>query len=111
MQILQVCTKFGVGGIARHAIDLGQWLRQQGHSIYFAGTSGENMDNNRDDKFIPLGIDRVSGDSNTLVRVGYALACGLQLRKFLNTNKVDLIHCHESAAAIVAWANRGAPGP
>ena len=102
MQILQVCTKFGVGGIARHAIDLGQWLRQQGHSIYFAGTSGENMDNNRDDKFIPLGIDRVSGDSNTLVRVGYALACGLQLRKFLNTNKVDLIHCHESAAAIVA---------
>ncbi len=86
MQILQVCTKFGAGGIARHAIDLGQWLRQQGHSIYFAGAPGANMDKDRDDKFVPLGIDLVSSNSNTLVRVGHALACGIKLRKFLNKN-------------------------
>lgn len=102
MQILQVCTKFGAGGIARHAVDLGLWLRRKGHSIYFAGAPGESMDQDRDDNFFTLGIDQVSSDGNTLVRVGHAITCGLKLRKFLNNNKVELMHCHESAPAIVA---------
>ena len=103
MKILQVCTKFGAGGIARHAIDLGLWLRQRGHYITFAGAPGEGMDKNRDDNFFTLGIDKVSiDDGNKLVRIGHAIDCALKLRKFLHKNKVELIHCHESAPAIIA---------
>ena len=102
MQILQVCTKYGAGGIARHAVDLGLWLRRKGHALYFAGAPGESMDQDSDDHFLTLGTDRVSSDSNKLIRAGHAIVCGLKLRKFLNNNKVELIHCHESAPAIVA---------
>ena len=103
MQILQICTKFGAGGIARHAIDLGLWLRRRGHHITFVGSAGEGLDENRDDHFFTLEIDNVSqDDANKLVRIGHVIACALKLRKFLQKNKVELIHCHESAPAIVA---------
>jgi glycosyltransferase involved in cell wall biosynthesis len=102
MRILQICTQFGAGGIARHAVDLGRWLRNRGHTIYFAGAPGENMAPGSDHQFLSLGIDLVSGEGNKVVRAGYALTCALQLRKFLAQNEVDLIHCHESAPAIVA---------
>lgn len=102
MKILQVCTEFGAGGIARHAIDLGHWMRLQNHVIYFAGTAGVNMDVTRDNEFFPLNIEQVSSGKGTIVRVVHALSCGLKLRNFLKKNRVELIHCHESAAAIVA---------
>jgi len=38
MLVLLMCTTFGVGGITRHAKELGQWLRERGHSVDFAGT-------------------------------------------------------------------------
>jgi len=102
MRILQFCTAFGTGGIARHAVDLGLWLRQQGHSIHFAGVPGVNMDEQRGDHFLTLEVDLVSGNGGILARCSHALSCALKLRNFLRRNKIDLIHCHESAPAIVA---------
>lgn len=102
MRILQVCTEFGPGGIARHAVDLGFWLRQQGHITFFAGTSGANMDATRDNDFVPMAIKQVSAGDNIFVRMLFALTCGIKLRKLLKKNKIELIHCHESAPAIVA---------
>ena len=102
MRILQVCTKFGAGGIARHAVDLGLWLRRRGHTVYFAGATGESLDREREEQLFIVPITRVSSDSGKLVRIGHALSCAVKLRKFLKNHKVDLIHCHESAPAIVA---------
>jgi glycosyltransferase involved in cell wall biosynthesis len=108
MRIIQFCTKFGAGGIARHAVDLGLWLRTQGHEVVFAGAPGEVLDSEREKQFIPLSTDRVSGHAGMFRRVGSAWACSKELRNFLKDARVDLIHCHESAPAIVArLASRG----
>lgn len=102
MRILQICTNFGFGGISRHAVDLGLWLRNRGHTIHFAGAPGESLNAGHEDQFLSLDIDRVSGNGHKLVRAGHALVCALKLRNFLSHNNFDLIHCHESAPAIVA---------
>jgi glycosyltransferase involved in cell wall biosynthesis len=102
MQILQACTKFGAGGIARHAVDLGRWLRRRGHIVYFAGSPGESLGPGRDHGYFMLDTDRVSSDASTIVRAWNTLLCAIKLRKFLRGTRIDLIHCHESAPAIVA---------
>lgn len=102
MKILQVCTEFGAGGIGHHVTSLSRWLRRREHTLYFAGAPGKRMNRAREEHFLPLRIDRVSGDGNALVRIGHTFACAMKLRKFLLSHKVELIHCHESAPAIVA---------
>ena len=63
MQILQICTEFGNGGIARHTVDLGLWLRKRSHTIFFAGAPGKNMDDTHiDDNYLPLGLNLVSSN-------------------------------------------------
>lgn len=101
MNILQVCTAFGCGGIGRHAVDLGLWLRRHDHVVYFAGSPGENMDVTRDNGYLPLEIEQVSSGNNIYVRVIHVIKSAIELRHFLKKNKIEIIHCHESAAAIV----------
>lgn len=102
MRIIQFCTKFGAGGIARHAVDLGLWLRARGHDVVFAGAPGEILDAERENFYVPISTDRVSGDSGLMSRIGHVLTCSMKLRRFLRDEGADLIHCHESAPAIVA---------
>lgn len=102
MRILQVGTEFGVGGIARHVIDLTQWLREAGHTVSIAGSPDALLDGTKDGQFLALPLARVSAKGGSLAaRVAGLLRCAAMLRRHLRRHPVDLIHCHESAPALV----------
>jgi len=103
MRILELCTEFGGGGIARHVLDLTQSLREMGHEITCAGSAGVLLDNNIDPGFFPLPIASVSDVGGGVpTRIFNAFRCARLLRTKLYRQPVDLIHCHESAPAVVA---------
>lgn len=103
MRILQVGTEFGVGGIARHIIDLAHWLRAAGHTVFFAGGEHALLDASKDDRFLVVPLARVSASGGSLpARLFSVLLCAMILRRHLRRHPVDLIHCHESAPALVA---------
>jgi glycosyltransferase involved in cell wall biosynthesis len=103
MRILELCTEFGGGGIARHVLDLTQSLREMGHEITCAGSAGILLDKNIDPRFFPLPMVSVSDAGGRLrSRIFNAFRCARLLRKGLYRQPVDLIHCHESAPALVA---------
>jgi len=103
MRILQICTTFGPGGIQRHAIDLGYWLRARGHHVGFAGTPRGWLDPKTDPDYLPLPLDKVSWEGgNIAVRLWNLLVCAARLRPFLKRHRFDMIHTHESAPALLA---------
>jgi len=103
MRILQICTTFGPGGIQRHAIDLGMWLRARGHHVGFAGTPRGWLDPKTDPDYLPLPLDKVSWEGgNIAVRLWHLLYCAARLRPFLKRHRFDMIHAHESAPALLA---------
>lgn len=105
LRILEMSTIFHVGGITRHVIALGDWLRARGHQVSFAGSPGAWLNPTIDPDFISLDVHGVSGekgDSGILKRVGKLAATALALRRRLKAHPVDVIHAHESAPALVA---------
>ncbi len=100
MRILETTTTIGMGGISRHMIDLGEWLRARGHHVAYAGTDGGMLEGS-DADYLPVPLDRISAEGGALARrVSAAPACALQLREFIRAQGVDLIHAHESAPAL-----------
>jgi len=107
IRIAQMCTDFGVGGIARHAIDLGTWLRDQGHGVYLAGTPGEWASQGAMDGFLPIPTRYVGADGGAMPRrLGYAVRSVIALRRWLKSSRIDAIHAHESSPALVALVAR-----
>lgn len=105
LHVLQMATIFHVGGITRHVLALGDWLRGQGHAVTYAGTPGAWMDRKREAAFVPLDIHGVSGEAggaSPATRVLRLVQAAWRLRRWLAANPVDLIHAHESAPALVA---------
>jgi len=103
MRVLELCTEFGGGGIARHVLDLSQALREMGHEITCAGSAGVLLDKNIDPAFFPLPMVSVSDAGGAVPsRILGAFRCARLLRARLGLQPVDLIHCHESAPALVA---------
>jgi glycosyltransferase involved in cell wall biosynthesis len=105
LKILLFCTRFGVGGIARHALELGAWLRERGHRVTFGGTPGAWLDADKDPGFVALDAYGVSGGDHGFAlssRLSSLTRSALYLRRWLYEHPVDLIHAHESAPALVA---------
>lgn len=105
LRILICCTKFGVGGIARHALELGAWLRSRGHEVAFAGTPGAWLDASKEARFVALDTQGAStGDYGAGIasRVTSLLRSAATLRGWLRRNRVDIIHAHETAPALTA---------
>ncbi len=103
LRILQMCTTFGVGGITRHAVELGAWLRQRGHQVSFAGTPGPWGNPGIEPAFLPLATQDASGLGGSMAnRLASVAGSATGLRAWLKRNPVDLIHTHESAPALVA---------
>ncbi len=115
MRILIFCTKFGVGGIARHALELGSWLAGGGHQVTFAGTPGPWRGPDSDPDFVELASQDVSGGDHGAgmpSRLAALMKSVAALRAHLKNNPVDIIHAHESAPALVArLATLGAATP
>jgi len=109
MRILQLCTRFPPGGIQRHVIDLTLGLRARGHHVAIAGTRGAWMNEEIDADFFHIDVHNVAAEGGPLPRrLWTALKSGLALRKILKAERIDIVHAHESAPALVAWvATRG----
>lgn len=103
VRVLQMCTDFGMGGIARHALDLREWLDARGHQVYLGGTTGEWAGPKTNPDFLEIPTRFVGADGgNILVRLGHTARSVLRMRRWLAKHPVDLIHAHESAPALVA---------
>lgn len=113
MRILQLCSDFPPGGIQRHVLDLAEGLRRKGHHVAFAGTRGDWMNEGICPDFFHINIFRVTDAGGRLGhRLWAALKSGLALRKIIRRERIDLVHAHESAPALVAWvATRGLRRP
>src|SRR3954447_24843854 len=104
MRLLQLSTHFGPGGISRHVIDLSAALRAQGHYVAIAGTRGRWMSEEIDRDFFYIDLHHVAEGGGSLPRRLVAAAhSGIRLRRVLKAQRVQLIHAHESAAALAAW--------
>ncbi|MCH4152307.1 MAG: glycosyltransferase family 4 protein [Sphingobium sp.] len=109
MRLLQLCTRFPPGGIQRHVIDLTLGLRARGNDVWIAGTRGAWMSEEIDPRFHHIDVHNVAGEGgSTPRRLWTAFRSGLALRKVLKAERIQLVHAHESAPALVAWvATRG----
>ena len=107
MRLLQVCTAFRTGGIQRHVLGISKWLRARGHHVAMAGTPGNWLTDDSDGTFLALNLDGVAEQGGTIPRRLFnAVMAARKLRTFLRHERVQLIHAHESAPALVAWMAR-----
>nr|WP_156780802.1 glycosyltransferase family 4 protein [Hyphomonas sp. Mor2] len=108
LNVLEMGTQFGVGGITRHILTLSDWLKSRGHTIAFAGTSDAWTPKVEDPSlYLDIPTRFVAGEGGGLpARLGHVAKASLKLRSWLAKHPVDLIHAHESAPALVALAAR-----
>lgn len=103
LRVLMVGSVFGVGGITRHVLGLRDWLREKGHTVYLAGTSGDWANAGTEPEFLELPTLNVTDEGGSVPRRLWHAALGaLTLRRWLVRHQIDVIHCHESAPALVA---------
>jgi glycosyltransferase involved in cell wall biosynthesis len=105
LHILQVNTRFGMGGISRHVLALGGWLSGRGHKVHYAGTPGAWLGPAIDPDFVELDVQKVSAegaDPRVATRLRALASSARGLSAWLRRNPVDVIHAHESAPALVA---------
>jgi glycosyltransferase involved in cell wall biosynthesis len=103
MRLLQLCTHFEGGGISRHVIDLSDALRTQGHYVAIAGTRGKWMSEEIDADFFCIDLDNVAEGGGPIPRrLLAAVRGGMALRRVLKAQRIEMIHAHESAPALVA---------
>ena len=107
LRILQTCADFGMGGIARHAIDLSAWLKGCGHELYLAGTPDEWAGEWAKDRFLSIPTRYVGADGGAMLRRLANTGRGaIALRRWIKASQIDVIHAHESAPALVALLAR-----
>jgi glycosyltransferase involved in cell wall biosynthesis len=103
LRILEMPTRFGMGGIARHVLGLSAWLAARGHAVHLAGTPSLWAGPVTHPGFLALDLAAVSEEGGSLpARLLAAARAAARLRAWLRANPVDLIHAHESAPALVA---------
>ena len=107
LHVLQMGTQFGVGGITRHIRALSEWLRAREHTISFAGTPDVWISPETEPEMLVIPTRYVAGEgANIVSRLANTTSASWSLRRWLSKNRVDLIHAHESAPALVAHLAR-----
>lgn len=107
LRVLHMCTVFGMGGIARHVLDLQKWLDTKGHKVFLGGTVGEWAGPETDANFLNVPTRYVGSEGGNLpVRLGNTVRSVVRMRRWLAKHPIDLIHAHESAPALVADLSR-----
>ena len=104
MRIVEFCTDFpSGGGIQRHVLDLTAWLRHRGHTVWLAGEPGAWANAGSDSFFQSLPMYDIAGSGRPVGRrILSALRSAAGFRRFLRIVRPDIIHCHETAPAVVA---------
>lgn len=103
MRLVHVCTSFNAGGIQKHVLQLRASLLPNGHEVFLAGAPGTWVADPAQLDFLPLDLQGVSTDDRGIVlRMVTAVKCAVRFRRFLRQHRIDLIHSHESAPALVS---------
>lgn len=103
LHVLEMQTQFGMGGISRHVLALRDWMRGEGHRVTLGGTPAAWAGPETERDFLDLPTKFVSADGGQGPgRAVAMLRAAWRLRRWLKANRVDLIHAHESAPALVA---------
>lgn len=103
LHVLEMQTQFGVGGITRHVLSLRDWMRGQGHRVTLGGSPAAWAGPESEADFLDLPTKQVSGEGGSVpARLLAAGRAAWALRRWLKAHRVDLIHAHESAPALVA---------
>jgi glycosyltransferase involved in cell wall biosynthesis len=103
LHVLELGTQLGVGGITRHILALRAWLRTRGHRVSLAGSPDVWVNAGSEADYLDLPIARVGGGGGSLPRRLVALiTAAWRLRRWLRRNRVDVMHAHDSAPALVA---------
>ena len=106
LNVLQFCTNFKKGGgIQTHVMDLSAYLTSKGHKVWFAGEAASSGLDQTEADFLSLNMHKISettGQSSILTRVPALIQASFKLRTFLRRHKIELIHAHETAPALVA---------
>ena len=113
MRILQLCTNYLMGGIQRHVIELGDFLVERGHKVVLAGDHGEWEPKGEAPLYEHVGLNQISSMGGSLInRVSHLLPAARRLTEILKRHRIELIHAHETAPAIIArLATRNLPLP
>lgn len=103
MRILQVSTNFRPGGIQRHVLDLTEYLRGHGHIITLAGDHGAWAPSVENDDYVHLDLNKIAASGGSLFkRVAEILPVARKLRAQIKRLKIQVVHTHETAPAIIA---------
>lgn len=103
LHIVEMGTQFGMGGITRHILGLSDWLQARDHRVTLAGTADIWGGPGQQSDFLDLPTRFVAGDGGSMAnRLRHTASAAWRLRRWLADNPADLIHCHESAPALVA---------
>ncbi len=103
LHVVEMGTQFGMGGITRHILGLSDWLQAHDHRVTLAGTADIWAGPDQQPDFLDLPTRYVAGDGGSIAnRLRHTAVAAWRLRRWLADNPVDLIHCHESAPALVA---------
>lgn len=107
IRVAQICTDFGTGGIARHALDLSAWLKERGHRVFLAGTEAEWANRDTDDDFLSIPVRWAGGEGGSIpARLINAAQAAAGLRRWIKSHDIELIHAHESAPGLVSLIGR-----
>ena len=107
LSVLQIGTQFNLGGIPRHMLNLTASLRESGDDVTLSGTAGRWCNPETDPGFLDLPIRYVASEGGPLpVRLWHLANSVIRLGIWLTKNRVDLVHAHESAPALVSMIAR-----
>lgn len=107
LRIAETLTQYGTGGIGRHIYSLSTSLKSRGHKMFLAGTSGDWDDHSPYEDYLDVPNLQVAWGGGALPnRLMALIRAARTTRAWLKSNKIDLIHAHESAPALVALVAR-----
>ncbi len=112
LHVLEMQTQFGQGGITRHVLSLSAWMRAHGHRVTLGGTPSDwpGLDTGSDFLDLPTKFVSSDGGGSLPSRLLSTARAAWGLRGWLKQNRVDVIHAHESAPALVANFARAGTG-
>ncbi len=103
MRILQINTNYLPGGIQRHVLDLTAFLRDLDHEVILAGDLGDWAPDEHDPDYLRLNLDRIVATGGSVFkRMSEILPEARKLRRLIKSRKIQLVHAHETAPAMLA---------
>jgi len=97
MNILYLTNHLNVGGITSYVLTLASGIKQRGHNVFVASSSGQLIH-----RFIEEGIDYIYIPIKTKSEVSPKILLSLfKLRRFINEKNIDIIHSHTRVTQVL----------